>query len=93
MMEEKKEGRITKFFSNLHPLTLLFVLVIVVAVLTFFIPAGTYDRVNDEASGKTIVVPGTFHRVEQNPATPITILLSFDKGIQKAAPIISFLLL
>lgn len=54
-MEEKKEGRITKFFSNLHPLTLLFVLVIVVAVLTFFIPAGTYDRVNDEASGKTIV--------------------------------------
>lgn len=90
-MGEKK--KISQIFTNLNPLTLLFILVIVVAILTHFIPAGQYERVVDPATGKTIVQPGTYHHVEGEAATPISVMLSFDAGIQKAAPIIAFLLL
>ena len=88
----KHQGRFTKFFEDLNPLTLLFILVIVVAVLTYFIPAGEYNRVVDEA-GKTIVEAGTYHKIERNPATPVTIMLSFNAGIIRASKIIAFLLL
>lgn len=89
---KKKEGKFTAFFADLNPLTLLFILVIVVAVLTYLIPAGEYDRVVNDA-GKTIVEAGTYHRIESNPATPVSIMLSFNAGIIRASNIIAFLLL
>ena len=42
--------------------TILFLLIILVAIGTWFIPAGQYDLNED---GEPI--PGTYHRVEQNP--------------------------
>lgn len=89
----QKENKFTKFFNDLNPLTLLFALVIVVSILTYVIPAGQFERVVDEATNRTVVVPGTFHTIESNPATPITILMSFDAGLKSASSIISFLLL
>ena len=89
----QKESKFTKFFNDLNPLTLLFALVIVVSLLTYIIPAGQFDRVVDETTNRTAVVPGTFHTIESNPATPITILMSFDAGLKSASSIISFLLL
>ena len=88
----QKESKFSKFFTNLHPLTLLFVLVIVVALLTYIIPAGEFDRVVDETD-RTVVVADSYHTIESNPASPITILMSFDAGLQNASSIISFLLL
>lgn len=90
---QHKENKFTKFFNNLNPLTLLFALVLIVSLLTYIIPAGEYDRVVDEASGRSLVVPGTYHTIESNPATPITVLMSFDAGLKSASSIISFLLL
>lgn len=89
----KEESKFTKFFSNLNPLTLLFILILLVSALTYIIPAGEYQRVKDEETGNVIVIAETYHEIEKSPATPITILTSFDAGLQKAAPIISFLLL
>jgi uncharacterized ion transporter superfamily protein YfcC len=43
--------------------TILFILIVIVAVLTWIIPAGAYQLDADGAP-----VPGTYHRVEQNPA-------------------------
>lgn len=88
-----KEGKFAKFFSNLNPLTLLFCLVVLVAVLTYIIPAGSFERVKDEASGRTLVVAGSYQQVEANPATPVTVMLSFEAGLGRASGIISFLLL
>lgn len=92
-MHTKKEGKITKLFSNLNPLTLLFVLVVLVAILSYFIPAGEFERIVDPVTGKTVVAAGTYHQIAQNAATPIDVMLSFDAGIKKASSIISFLLL
>lgn len=86
---QHKENKFTKFFNNLNPLTLLFALVLIVSLLTYIIPAGEYDRMIDEESGRTLVVPGTYHTIESNPATPITFFMSYvssgsDSGHQSA---------
>lgn len=47
--------------------TILFVLIILVAALTWIIPAGSYDRVMDETVGREIAVAGTYQQVEPNP--------------------------
>jgi uncharacterized ion transporter superfamily protein YfcC len=48
--------------------TILFVLILFVAALTWIIPAGQYDRVvNEQLDGREVPVPGTYHEVEANP--------------------------
>jgi len=54
----KKRG-----FSLPSAYTILFILIVVVAALTWIIPAGRYDY-NDDGTP----IPGTYHGVEQNPA-------------------------
>lgn len=47
--------------------TILFVLIGVVAVLTWVIPAGEYQREFNQALGKDAPVPGTFKLIEPKP--------------------------
>ena len=47
--------------------TILFALIVIVAGLTWIIPAGQYDRVANEALGKDAPVPGTYQTVEGDP--------------------------
>src|SRR4051794_18245513 len=57
-VEEKKRG-----FRLPSAYTILFILIVVVAALTWVIPAGRYDY---NADGTPI--PGSYHGVEQTPA-------------------------
>ncbi len=43
---------------------LLFLIIVVVMICTYLIPAGVYDRFVDEATGRTLVDPATYHRVD-----------------------------
>ena len=47
--------------------TILFILILFVAALTWIIPAGEYDRAANEELGREVPVPGTYHEVERNP--------------------------
>lgn len=47
--------------------TILLFLIALVAGLSWVIPAGKFDRAMNEALGKEVPVPGTFHAVEANP--------------------------
>lgn len=51
--------------------TILFVIILVVAVLTWVIPAGQYDY---QANGEPIA--GSYHQVEQNGQTPGEVALA-----------------
>ena len=42
-----------------HPITLLTACMLIAAGLSYILPAGTYDRVVDEATGRSVVVPGS----------------------------------
>lgn len=56
--------------------TILFLLIILVAALTWMIPAGQYDRKMNAEIGREVAVPGTYQTVEANPQGPIDVLLA-----------------
>ncbi|OYW60567.1 MAG: C4-dicarboxylate ABC transporter [Rhodobacterales bacterium 32-66-7] len=56
--------------------TILFALIVLVAGLTWIIPAGRFDRVENEAVGREIAVAGTYKTVESNPQGILDILMA-----------------
>ena len=53
--------------------------------------AGEFDRAKDPNSGRTVVVPGTFHKVEQNPLSFFDTFISVQKGSIDAADVVFFI--
>ena len=56
--------------------SILFGLIIVVAALTWIIPAGQYDRAMNEEVCREIAVPGTYQTVEPNPQGFVDVMLA-----------------
>lgn len=73
-----------------HTLVLLFGMIIAALLLTHVLPAGTYERVENE-HGRLQVVPGTY-RVTPDvvPPSPLAIFTSVPRGLEAAAEIIFF---
>ncbi|SFH66643.1 Uncharacterized membrane protein YfcC, ion transporter superfamily [Tindallia magadiensis] len=80
--KKKKEKR-----SFPHLFVILMSVIIVATVLTYVVPAGSYERVVDETTGQTIIDPLSFEYVEQTPVGPFAMLLSIQEGLIQAAPI------
>lgn len=73
-----------------HTLVILFSMVIIAQILTYVIPAGSFDRVETE-SGRMQVVPGSFHLTPDVPAvSPFASLTAIPKGFSGAHEIIFF---
>ncbi len=78
-----------------HTYVIIFILIIIAAVCTWFVPAGEFQRVEKPtSSGKIInqIVPGTFHYIDSQPQT-WQIMSAFFEGFQKAPAIIAFILI
>jgi len=64
--KEQQQGFFARLkFPSAH--TILFLIIVVIAALTWIIPAGQYDRHMNEALGKDVPIAGTYHTVESNP--------------------------
>ncbi|MDL2294035.1 C4-dicarboxylate ABC transporter permease, partial [Ruminococcaceae bacterium OttesenSCG-928-D13] len=87
-IEKKKKG-----FKVPHTYVILFLIVILMAVLSWIIPAGQYDRVLNEATGRNVVDPESYHTVEQSPVGPFDLFKSITLGMQESADIIFFILI
>lgn len=61
--------------------TILFGLIVVVAALTWIIPAGEYERAMNETLGKEAPVPGTYQQVEPNPQGLGAVLMAPIAGL------------
>ena len=61
--------------------TILFGLIVVVAALTWIIPAGQYERAMNETLGKEAPVPGTYAQVEPNPQGLGAVLMAPIAGL------------
>ena len=84
-MEKKKKN-----IKVPHVYVIIFTIILLVAVLTWFIPAGGFETQEIEVNGVTrnVVIPGTFKFYEKNhPATPIDILASLHKGLVGGAEV------
>lgn len=72
---------------------LLMFMIVLVALLTYIIPAGQFDRVMDEKTGRELIVANSFSYTEQSPVGIGGILSSVFGGIVGAAEIIAFVLI
>ena len=70
-----------------HPLVLLTGCVIVAALASYVLPAGEFDRREDD-SGRTVVVAGTYHEVEATPVSPFDSMVALPMGMADAASVI-----
>lgn len=61
--------------------TILFVLIALIAALTWVVPAGEYDREMNEALGRDAPVPGTYQQVESNPQGWKDVLMAPIRGL------------
>ena len=74
-------------------LTFLFLCLIAAAALTWILPAGEYQRRQDPATARVVVVPNTYHRVAASPVGPFAALVAIPRGFTSAASVIGFVLL
>ena len=73
---EKKKGGFFANFKFPSAYTILFILIAFVALLTWIVPAGQYDRAMNEELGREVPVTGTYQAVEGNPQGVIDVLLA-----------------
>ncbi len=73
-----------------HPLTLLVACILIAAALTWVVPAGEYQRREDPATGRSVVVPGTYAPVDATPVGPFQALVGIPRGMIEAASVIFF---
>ena len=69
-----------------HPLTLLCGCVLLAAVASHVLPAGQYDRRDDPATGRRIVVAGTYHSVAARPVGAFQTLVAMLSNPALALP-------
>src|SRR4029079_19203799 len=68
-----------------HPLILLLAGVATAAALTWLLPAGAFDRRDDPATGRRVVVAGTYHAVARAPVGPCAAAVAMPRGFVAAA--------
>lgn len=82
-MEKKKK------FKMPHIYVLLVSIIALCAIASWFLPAGEFDRMANE-TGRMVVVPGTYHSVEQTPVGLFGMIKSIYLGMIDASSVIFF---
>ncbi len=99
-MEETKEKK--RRFHMPHAYTLIFILIVVVAVLTWILPSGEFERtiVDTSAGERSIAVAGTYQPVAKTDADGndlrqgiAEVLMAPGRGIQSAVEVVAFVLI
>ena len=75
-------------FKLPHPFILLLSGVAIAAALTWILPAGIYQRRADAATGRNVVVPGTYARIDAAPVGPLAAVMAVPRGIVAGADVI-----
>ncbi len=70
------------------PLVLLLSCIILSAVLTYIIPAGSYERKENQSTGRMVVVPNSYSKAEQKPISFFNAVVAIPKGLIAASDVI-----
>lgn len=107
-MAEETKGKGRRYRFRLpHVYTIIFLLMVVFAVLTWIVPSGSYERktIQTAAGEREVAVAGTYEGVDKNYTDPETgettdlrvsiqeLLEAPTQGIQAAADVVAFVLL
>lgn len=88
----EKEIKIKKEKKAINPFILLFCVLVFMAILSYILPAGQYERAVAE-NGRTMVVPGTYASIDRTPVGPLKVFAAIHEGMVQGAPIIFYVLL
>jgi uncharacterized ion transporter superfamily protein YfcC len=73
-----------------HTLVLLSGMIVLALLLTYVLPAGQYERIEEE-TGRLQVIPGTFQATpDQELLSPVAVFTAVPRGLEAAAEIIFF---
>ncbi len=73
--------------------TLLVACVFVAALASYILPPGQYERRDDAATGRRLVVPGTFHAVDPAPVGPFAAVVAIPRGLLDAGAVVFLIFL
>ncbi len=76
-----------------HTYVIIFSLIIFAVLLTWIVPAGSFPRVKDIATGKTIIIPEQFKFVENTPVNFLDIPFKIVSALNKSSSIIFLVLI
>lgn len=76
---------------TVNGMVVLFILLALVAVSTYMIPSGEYDRI--QVDGRTIVDGSSYKLVEPNPTSPFEFFKAIPRGLQEASTLIIMIFL
>lgn len=77
--------------KGINAFVLMFIVIAIMTVLTYILPAGQYDRI--EQDGRTVVDPSSFQFVESSPVGLLEMFNSFHLGLVEGSSIILFVFL
>lgn len=91
-ISKSEETKKWAWLSNIHPLVIVFGIIVLISLATYIIPGGAYERYEvaiDALGGDTreLIVPGSFHFTESIPQGFSEIWTSFMEGAMEAADI------
>lgn len=81
----EKMGKVKKQREFPHTLIIISTIILIAALLTYIVPAGEYNRVEDPETGRVLVDPDSYHRTEQNPASIMDVFTAIPKGFLSTA--------
>jgi len=81
----------SKIFRMPHTYVILAIIIIVAALATYVVPAGQFEKVENEATGRSVVDPDSFTYVEQSPVGFFDVFKAIPTGMKKGASIIFFI--
>jgi len=67
--------------------------IVIATILSYLLPAGEYERRQDPATGRNVVVAGSYHSVAPNPVGPFAMLIAVPKGMADAGSVIFLIFL
>ena len=95
-VNNEKKGFLKNFSNGIkvpHTLVIIFSIIILMAIATYIVTGGSYDRVIADVNGqsKTVVLNGSFHYVENEAQGLFSVMQAPISGLEQSAEIIAFL--
>ncbi len=78
----------TRKFELPDTIVILIGMILIATCMTWFVPSGMYDRIEDPLTQRMVVDPASFHYIDQTPVGLWDMLLAVPDGIVASANII-----
>lgn len=75
-----------------HAFVILFFLALLAAIVTWFVPSGSFERITN-ADGRSVIVAGTYQAIDSPGIGPFEFFNAFFEGMKSGSSIIFFLVI